>query len=118
MGNPAMFPLLYKCQASDIMLVEINPIRIDDVPTTARAIADRMNGISFNATMMREMRTIAFVTRMLDQQQLLGRTRYRRINFHMIQAEREMAAFGVSSKLNADWGVLNYAVRSRPRHGR
>jgi NTE family protein len=106
MGNPAMFPLLYKCQASDIMLVEINPIRIDEVPTTARAIADRMNGISFNATMMREMRTIAFVTRMLDQQQLLGRTRYRRINFHMIQAEREMAAFGVSSKLNADWGFL------------
>jgi NTE family protein len=106
MGNPAMFPLLYKCQASDIMLVEINPIRINEVPNTARAIADRMNGISFNATMMREMRTIAFVTRMLDQQQLLGRTRYRRINFHMIQAEREMAAFGVSSKLNADWGFL------------
>jgi NTE family protein len=106
MGNPAMFPLLYRCQASDIVLVEINPIRIDEVPTTARTIADRMNGISFNATMMREMRTIAFVTRMLDQQRLLGRTRYRRINFHMIQAEREMARFGVSSKLNADWSFL------------
>lgn len=106
MGNPAMFPLLYRCQASDIMLVEINPIRIDEVPTTARAIADRMNCISFNATMMREMRTIAFVTRMLENQQLLGRTRYRRINFHMVQAEQEMAAFGVSSKLNADWDFL------------
>jgi NTE family protein len=106
MGNPAMFPLLYRCQASDIVLVEINPIRIDEVPTTARAIADRMNCISFNATMMREMRTIAFVTRMLEHQQLLGRTRYRRIHFHMVQAEREMAEFGVSSKLNAEWGFL------------
>jgi NTE family protein len=106
MGNPAMFPLLYRCQASDIVLVEINPIRMDEVPTTARAIADRMNCISFNATMMREMRTIAFVTRMLEHQQLLGRTRYRRIHFHMVQAEKEMAEFGVSSKLNAEWGFL------------
>jgi NTE family protein len=66
MGNPAMFPLLYGCKASDIVLVEINPIRIDEVPTTARAIMDRVNDISFNATMMREMRTIAFVTQLFD----------------------------------------------------
>ena len=67
MGNPAMFPLIYNCRASDILLIEINPIRIEELPTTARGIADRMNSISFNATMMREMRTIAFVTRLLDR---------------------------------------------------
>ena len=106
MGNPAMFPLLYGCQASDIVLVEINPIRIEEIPTTARAIMDRINDISFNATMMREMRTIAFVTQLLDQHRLLGKTRYRRINFHMIEAENAMARFGVSSKFNADWGFL------------
>jgi NTE family protein len=106
MGNPAMFPLLYGCQASDIVLVEINPIRIDDVPTTARAIMDRINDISFNATMMREMRTIAFVTQLLDQHRLIGKTRYRRIDFHMIEAEQQMGRFGVSSKFNLDWGFL------------
>ena len=106
MGNPAMFPLLYGCQASDIVLVEINPIRIDEVPTTARAIMDRINDISFNATMMREMRTIAFVTQLLEQHRLIGKTRYRRINFHMVEAEQEMARFGVSSKFNADWEFL------------
>jgi NTE family protein len=106
MGNPAMFPLLYGCKANDLVLIEINPIRIDEVPTTARAIMDRINDISFNATMMREMRTIAFVTRLLDQHRLLGKTRYRRINFHMIEAEREMARFGVTSKFNADWEFL------------
>jgi NTE family protein len=106
MGNPAMFPLLYGCRASDIVLVEINPIRVDEVPTTARAIMDRINDISFNATMMREMRTIAFVTRLLEQHRLIGKTRYRRINFHMVEAQREMARFGVSSKFNADWGFL------------
>ena len=106
MGNPAMFPLLYGCKASDIVLVEINPIRIDEVPTTARAIMDRVNDISFNATMMREMRTIAFVTQLLDQHRLIGKTRYRRIDFHMIEAEQQMGRYGVSSKYNLDWGFL------------
>ncbi len=100
MGNPAMFPLLYQCKANDIMLVEINPIRIDEVPQTARGIVDRMNSISFNATMMREMRTIAFVTQMLEQHRLTGRSHLRRIYFHMMQAEKEMSAYGASSKFN------------------
>jgi NTE family protein len=106
MGNPAMFPLIYNCRASDILLVEINPIRIEELPTTARGIADRMNSISFNATMMREMRTIAFVTRLLDRHRLTGRSGLRRMFFHMVQAEEEMAAFGVSSKYNLDWDFL------------
>jgi NTE family protein len=102
MGNPPMFPLLYDTASSDIILIEINPIRIEEVPTSARAIIDRMNTISFNATMMREMRTIAFVTELLQQHRLTGRSHLRQIFFHMIQAEREMASFGVSSKFNLD----------------
>lgn len=105
-GNPAMFPLISSCQANDIVLVVINPIRVDELPKTAPAIIDRMKDISFNATMMREMRTIALVTRLLDQHRLTGKTRYRRIYFHMIGAEEKIASFGVSSKLNADWGFL------------
>jgi NTE family protein len=100
MGNPAMFPLIYNCKASDIILVEINPIVIESIPDNARAIIDRMNTISFNATMMREMRAIALVTRLLDQHRLTGRSNLRSIYFHMIQAEKEMAPYGASSKMN------------------
>jgi len=100
MGNPALFPLIYNCRASDIMLVEINPIRIEEVPTDSRAILDRVNDISFNATMMREMRAIAFVTRMLDQHKIAGGSNLRRIFFHMVQAEKAMARYGASSKFN------------------
>ena len=107
MGNPAMFPLIYNCRASDVLLIEINPIRIEQLPESARAIADRMNAISFNATMMREMRTIAFVTRLLERHRLTGRSGLRRIFFHMVQAEEEMAAFGVSSKYNLDQDFLH-----------
>jgi NTE family protein len=59
-----------------------------------------MNTISFNATMMREMRAIALVTRLLDQHRLTGRSNLRSIYFHMIQAEKEMAQYGASSKMN------------------
>ncbi|HTO85211.1 MAG TPA: patatin-like phospholipase family protein, partial [Methylomirabilota bacterium] len=45
-------------------------------------------------------------TQLLDQHRLIGKTRYRRINFHMIEAEQAMARFGVSSKFNADWDFL------------
>ena len=111
MGNPALFPLIYNCRASDIMLVEINPIRIEQVPTDSRAILDRMNDISFNATMMREMRAIAFVTRMLDHHRLNGGSGLRRINFHMVQAEKAMGRYGASSKFNTDPGFLDTLFR-------
>ena len=106
MGNPAMFPLLYNCEASDIVLIEINPISIEKLPDSARAIIDRMNSISFNATMMREMRTIALVTRLLDQHRLTSASNLRRINFHIVQAEKEMERSGASSKFNLDEDFL------------
>ena len=111
MGNPAMFPLIYNCRADDIVLVEVNPIRIAEVPTNARAIMDRMNTISFNATMMREMRNIAFVTQLLEQHRLTNRSKLRKIHFHMIQAEEAMAAFGASSKFNIDPAFLDRLFR-------
>ena len=111
MGNPAMFPLIYNCKANDIVLIEINPIVVKDVPDTARAIIDRVNTISFNATMMREMRAIALVTRLLAQHRLAGRTNMRQIHFHMIQAEAEMAKFGASSKMNTDIDFLETLFR-------
>jgi NTE family protein len=107
MGNPAMFPLIYNCRASDIVIVEINPIVVEELPDSARAIIDRMNSISFNATMMREMRAITLVTRLLEQHRLTGRSNLRRIYFHMIQAEKEMAHLGASSKFNLDRDFLH-----------
>jgi NTE family protein len=119
MGNPAMFPLIYNCRASDIIIVEINPIVVEDLPDSARAIIDRMNSISFNATMMREMRAITLVTRLLEQHRLTGRSNLRRIHFHMIQAEKEMAHLGASSKFNLDREFLEllFALGNRTADG-
>lgn len=106
LGNPAFYPLMHGCAAQDIVLVQINPIRIAAVPTTAREIADRVNEISFNATMMREMRAIHFVTKLIAEQRLDDPDHLREIRFHRIEAEQTMARLGASSKLNGDWNFL------------
>jgi len=107
MGNPAIYPLIYECASSDVAIVQVNPIERDTVPTTAPEIVDRLNEISFNSTLMREMRAIAFVTRLIDEGRL-GSDHYKRMNVHLIEAEAEMKGLGVSSKLNADWEFLTH----------
>jgi NTE family protein len=105
MGNPAIFPLIYKGASRDVVIVHINPLTRTDVPKTAPAIADRINEISFNSSLMREMRAIAFVTRLLDEGSLDG-TRYSRMLIHSIRNDAEMAQYSVASKFNTDWDFL------------
>jgi NTE family protein len=107
MGNPAMFPLIYKCESRDIVIVHINPIERMETPTTARDILNRINEISFNSSLMREMRAIAFVTKMIDDG-VIEDGRMKRMLIHAIEAQDFMRELGVSSKLNADWEFLTH----------
>ena len=101
MGNPAIYPLIYHCASPDVMIVQINPIARDDVPQTASEILDRVNEISFNATLMREMRAIAFVSKLIDQGRLDNKA-YKRLNLHLIQDELAMSDHSAASKLSPD----------------
>jgi len=105
MGNPPIFPLIYNTDCADVLVIQINPINIPAVPKTAQEIFDRINTLSFNSSLMREMRAIDFVTKLIDQGKLDQKS-YRRMNVHAIDAEDEMVRLGVSSKLNADAGFL------------
>jgi NTE family protein len=105
MGNPAIFPLIYKGASRDVIVVHINPLTRPDIPKTAPAIFDRMNEISFNSSLMREMRAIAFVTRLLDEGSLDGK-RYAKMLIHSIRNDAEMAQHSAASKFNADWDFL------------
>ncbi len=105
MGNPAIFPLIYHGASNDVIIVHINPIARDSVPTCADDIFDRMNEISFNSSLMREMRAITFVTRLLEEH-AIDETRYNRMLIHAIRDDQEMARHGVESKLNPDWTFL------------
>jgi NTE family protein len=105
MGNPAIFPLIYECRSPDVVVVHINPMNRPEVPTSARDIMNRINEISFNSSLMREMRAIAFVSRMIEDGQMCGK-QMKQMRIHAIDAEDVMQGLGVASKLNADWEFL------------
>ena len=107
LGNPAIAPLIQECVSKDVIIVQINPMNRPETPTTAREILNRINEISFNSTLVREMGAIATISSLIEHGQLIG-TPFHRVNFHMIVAEDEMSKLGASSKFNADWGFLKY----------
>jgi NTE family protein len=99
MGNPPIFPIIYNCASTDVLLIMVNPIHIEQVPRNAQAILDRINTLSFNSSLMREMRAINFVNRLVDGGFDDG-GRLKKMLIHCIEAEDEMSRLGVSSKLN------------------
>ena len=105
MGNPALFPLFYRGASEDIVIVHINPIERSEVPTTAPDILDRTNEISFNAVLLAELRAIAFVAR-LREEEAVDATRYKHIRVHSIRDEAEMSRHGAASKFDTDWEFL------------
>jgi NTE family protein len=106
MGNPAIFPLIYNCESRDVVIIHINPIERPELPTTAGEILNRVNEISFNSSLVREMRAIAFVTRLIDEGKIAGQS-MKRMLIHGIAAEDVMRGLGVATKLNADWEQLS-----------
>jgi NTE family protein len=125
-SNPPMLPLLERTDCDDVLIVQIDPIRIDQVPTTPCGIRDRVQGLGFNAGFMREMHTIAKLTRHPDLDErgdgvsavnslVAGSRRLasdarqlwrQRLHVHMIEAEEEMARLGAASKMDADEASL------------
>lgn len=102
MGNPALFPFFDPSQTNDIIIVQINPIERLETPTSARDILNRVNEITFNASLMRELRAINFVSRLLDEGQL-DPSRYKHVLVHRIHPDGEMNDLQASSKLNTEW---------------
>jgi NTE family protein len=105
LGNPALYPLIYRGASRDIVIVHINPIVREDVPKSASEILDRMNEITFNSSLMREMRAIAFVSRLIDDEELDSR-RYSRMLIHAIRDDAGMSRYGSASKFSTDWDFL------------
>lgn len=104
-GNPPLFPLHTETRTRDIVLVAINPLDRPQLPTRATEIVERVNEISFNSSLMLEMRMIEFVTRLIDQAKL-DTKRYKRVLMHMISSEAQLRDYGASSKYNTSWDFL------------
>jgi NTE family protein len=105
MGNPAIHPLIYNTDAVDIMLVCVNPIRRDHTPQTPLEIVHRVNEITFNSSLIAEMRAINFVGKLIRDNRL-DEKRYRRMRMHVVRDDEALGAFNASSRFNTDWAFL------------
>lgn len=103
-GNPTITPLVRECTSSDTIIVQVNPIERRCTPTTAREIINRVNEVSFNATLLKELRMIALLRQVADPGDCEGKL-WARMRIHRI-ASSMMTDLGYSSKLNAEWNFL------------
>ncbi|OLF36443.1 MULTISPECIES: patatin-like phospholipase family protein [unclassified Psychrobacter] len=106
-GNPPLYPLFRTTKSQDIVIVQINPIERNETPTSAIEIQNRINEISFNSSLLRELRAIDFVTRQL-QKNNLDRERYSEVFLHRIEATEQINPLSASSKINSEWAFLTH----------
>lgn len=107
MGNPSIYPLIHESKTPDVVIVQINPLKRNEVPTKARDILNRITELSFNSSLVREMRGVATITSLIDSGRLAPE-HYAKVNFHMIDAHDDLPSLGVSSKFNTDIGFLEH----------
>jgi NTE family protein len=106
MGNPPIFPLIDNTDVHDIVLVKINSIIINSVPTTARDIADRVNEISFNSSLINEMRMIHYRNELIRKGIMKQEQNNREIFIHTISGYDALSQLSYSSKMNTSWEFL------------
>jgi NTE family protein len=103
-GNPTITPLVRECSSSDTVLVQVNPVERPGTPRSARDILNRLNEVSFNATLLKELRMIAVLRQVANPGNCEG-ARWAGMRIHRISSEA-MVDLGYSSKLNAEWDFL------------
>jgi NTE family protein len=108
-GNPLLTPLIHDRRARDIVLVQINPVERPGTPTSARDIINRVNEISFNASLKKELRLLAMFQRLVGQGHALGDVGWAEdwasVRLHRVTTPM-MVELNASSKLNAEWAFL------------
>lgn len=103
-GNPTISPLVRECDANDIVLVQINPVQRPGVPRSAREIHNRLNEVSFNSPLLKELRMIALLRQVTDPGHAEGAL-WARMRMHRIATDA-MLELGYSSKMIAEWPFL------------
>ncbi|HTZ39262.1 MAG TPA: patatin-like phospholipase family protein [Syntrophales bacterium] len=121
MGNPSLFPLFYYTKSRDIVVVHINPIRREEIPRTAMDIENRLNEITFNSSLLKELRAIAFVVKLLDAKWIRDefRGQLKNVLVHSIRADEALKDLGVATKFVSGWDFLiDLRDRGRDTAGR
>ncbi len=116
MGNPVLYPLFYYTESRDVVILHINPIERPGPPTTAADIANRLNEITFNSSLIKELRSVYFVQKLLDDGWIKDefRSKLKYVLIHSVRADNAMSDLSASSKMSSDWKFLTM-LRDRGR---
>ena len=104
-GNPPLFPFFRMTDTDDVILVQTNPAVREGTPQTAREILNRINEITFNASLLSEFRAIGFVRRLIGGSlwRWTGKGGHRNLRLHRIAADEQLSELTSSSKFNTEW---------------
>ncbi len=116
MGNLVLYPLFYYTESRDVVILHINPIERPGPPTTAVDIANRLNEITFNSSLIKELRSVYFVQKLLDDGWIKDehRDKLKYVLIHSVRADNAMSDLSSASKMSSDWGFLTM-LRDRGR---
>jgi NTE family protein len=105
-SNPSLLPLISECSSRDIIVVQINPLRRPEVPHTPHDIMDRVNELTFNASLLSQMRTIDFINRLLADGRLQEGVKYKSLLLHRIDGGEALENLPSSSRMSADGAMI------------
>lgn len=100
-ANPALAPLVDACHSRDLMLVQINALRRDHTPRSPQQILDRISELTFNASLLTEIRAINLMNRLLEEGALDSR-RCSPVLLHRIDGGLAMQEFAASTRNSTD----------------
>ena len=89
---------------SDTILVQINPIERPSMPKTARDILNRLNEVSFNSPLLKELRMIALLRKVADPGRGEG-AQWAGMRIHRIATDR-VTELDSTSKMITEWRFL------------
>ena len=105
-ANPALLPLITECESTDIVLVQLNPLAHEDTPHTPQNIANRVNELAFNASLLSQMRSIDALNQLLAEGRLQEGEKYRKPLLHRIDVDGSVEDLPAASKLSTDAAML------------
>ena len=105
-GNPTLTPLIRETKSQDTILIPINPIERPGVPRSATDILNRLNEVSFNAVVLKELRMMALLRKVADPGDGEGRL-WKDMRVHYVE-NSIMAELGASSKMVAEWPFFTF----------
>jgi NTE family protein len=110
-GNPSLLPLITDTPGDDLLLVQINPTQRETVPTSTHEIADRINEVTFNASLIKELRTLALMKQVIGDTPSPGSPalfqRVQQLRVHLIDGGASLSELGAASKTNTQWAFLS-----------